>query len=72
MGWSGAYRATAASEITALGYGCTIMYGIDRSGGRVRMTVLGEQGPPTDEGICGQRDLIAQTAIYESAPFIKR
>jgi hypothetical protein len=68
VGWSGAYRATAPGELAALGYGCTITYGIHRSEGQVGITVLDEQGPPMP-ATCGHRDLVAQTAIYQSAPF---
>ncbi len=68
VGWSGAYRATAPGELAALGYGCTITYGIHQSQGRVEMRVLDERGPSLP-ATCGHRDLVAQTAIYESAPF---
>ena len=67
-GWTGAYRATGPGEITAYGYGCTISYSVVRSLDSVRIGVLNEQGP-TYKGICGPRDLAAQTAIYETATF---
>jgi hypothetical protein len=72
VGWSGAYHATGPGEIAALGYGCTITYRVHRSDGQVDVTVLDDQGPASPPGICGHRDLVAQTAIYESAPFVRR
>lgn len=68
VGWSGAYRASGPHQITVFGYGCTITYDISRRVGRVVIRVLDEQGSPY-KGICGHRDLIAQTVIYDTASF---
>jgi hypothetical protein len=71
IGWSGSYRATAPGEITAFGYGCTIRYGIERIASRVSIHVLSDEGP-TYKGLCGPRDLVAQTVIFGSASFTRQ
>jgi hypothetical protein len=71
IAWAGAYRATGSHEITVFGYGCSIKYDISRSAGKVAIRVLNEQGPSYD-GMCGQRDLAAQIAIYHTAAFLRR
>jgi hypothetical protein len=72
LGWSGAYHAKGADQMTVLGYGCTVTYGIHHlAGGAIGIRVLSDQGP-SNEGLCGPQDLVAQTAIYETAGFRPR
>ena len=71
ISWVGAYLPTGPHEITALGYGCTMKYDISRYADHVVIQVLSEQGP-SNPGLCGQRDLVAQTVIYDTAGFSRR
>ena len=71
ISWVGAYRATGSHEITAFGYGCAIRYGISHRAGQVVIQVVNEQGP-SYQGMCGRRDLVAQTVIYDTAGFSRR
>jgi hypothetical protein len=69
VGWAGAYRATGPHQMTVFGYGCAIAYDISRRAGQVVIRVLNQQGP-SYKGICGHRDLVAQTVIYDTAAFL--
>ena len=67
-GWSGTYEVTRSDRVIATGYGCTITYRYDVSGETLTLEVLSETG---DSPECGAGDLVAQTAIFESAPFVR-
>ena len=71
VAWSGAYRATGPHEVAMFGYGCTITYDITPRAGQIVIRVLDEQGP-SYKGICGQRDLVAQTVVYDTEGFYRQ
>ena len=66
-GWSGNYTVLGDERIRATGYGCTITYSYTFDGSALTLDVLREQGTAPD---CGPGDLVAQTAIFDSAPFV--
>jgi hypothetical protein len=65
-GWSGNYRALGGERIRATAYGCTITYGYTFEGRELTLHVLSERGSAPD---CGHGDTVAQTAIFDPAPF---
>jgi hypothetical protein len=67
-GWSGSFRVVARGRIEARGYGCTISYAFSLAGRTLSLDVLDETGTGPE---CGPGDLVAQTAIFESAPFVR-
>jgi TRAP-type transport system periplasmic protein len=70
LGWTGTYSLdgstvhAADAEATA----CRIDYALAWTGNQISITVLRDVGDRPD---CGHEDLLAQRAIYESAPFIR-
>jgi hypothetical protein len=67
-GWSGTFQIVGSDRVVAEGYGCTITYRFDVADGTLMLDVLEETGEAPE---CGQGDLVAQTAIFESAPFVR-
>jgi hypothetical protein len=68
-GWSGSYRITAPDTVVARGYGCTITYRFALSGSSLTLDVVSETGTSPE---CGQGDRVAQTAIFDTAPFVRQ
>jgi len=66
-GWSGSYRVIGPHIVQASDSGCTISYRFSLSDRTLRLHLLRESGDSPD---CGHGDLIPQTAIFDSAPFV--
>ncbi len=66
-GWSGSFTVTGPHTVQAKGYGCTITYSFSVSGRTLYLHVIGETGSSAE---CGPGDLVAQTAIFDPAPFV--
>jgi len=66
--WRGTFRVTGPDTLQAYGYGCTITYRSSIPGRTLILDVIGETGEAAE---CGPGDLVAQTAIFDSAPFIR-
>lgn len=66
-GWSGNYRVLDGNRIRATAYGCTLTYRYVFDGRQLSLSVIGERGTSPD---CGHGDTVAQTAIFNSAPFV--
>ena len=64
MGWL--VRAVGPHRVVATDNVCTITYRFSLSGDVLELHVLRETGPPSECGL----DVVPQTAIYETAPFI--
>ena len=54
-------------RIRATAYGCTIIYSYTFDGSELTLRVLKERGGAPD---CGHGDTVAQTAIFDPAPFV--
>jgi hypothetical protein len=65
-GWGGSFAQVGADRIVATDNVCTITYRFSLAGDVLELEVLRETGPPSE---CGS-DLVPQTAIYETAPFV--
>jgi hypothetical protein len=68
VGWSGTYRISGPGEIEAGDTDCTNTYRFTLSEDTLALRILSDEGPPP---MCGPRDMIAQTAIFDVAPFIR-
>jgi len=67
-GWSGTFRVVGSGRVQARGYGCTITYRFSISRRSLTLHLLRESGTNKE---CGRGDTIAQTAIFDSAPFVR-
>jgi hypothetical protein len=65
-GWGGKFVVLGPHRVQATDNTCTITYGYDLSGDSLAISLIRETGPPSE---C-EKDVIPQTAIYESAPFV--
>jgi hypothetical protein len=66
-GWSGSFEVVNDHRIRATGYGCAITYRYGLQGDTLTLNVLRETGSSPE---CGHGDLVAQTAIFDVAPFV--
>lgn len=66
-GWSGNYEVLDSQRIRATGYGCTLTYRYAFDGAELTLHLLSERGAAAE---CGTGDRIAQTAIFDPAPFV--
>lgn len=66
-GWGGRFVVLGPHRIQATDNVCTITYGYMVSGNSLVISVIRETGPPSE---C-KMDMVPQTAIYESAPFVR-
>jgi hypothetical protein len=67
-GWGGDFVVTGPRTLRASDNVCAITYRFTVSGGVLRLRVIRDVGPRTE---CGTADLVAQTAIYDAAPFLR-
>jgi hypothetical protein len=67
-GWTGTFEVLNGHRIAATGYGCTITYQYELVGDTLSLQVLNETGPSRE---CGRGDIVAQTAIFNPAPFVR-
>ena len=65
-GWGGSFEQVGPHRIVATDNVCTITYGFSLTGKVLSLEVLRETGPPSE---CSM-DVVPQTAIYETAPFV--
>jgi hypothetical protein len=65
-GWGGKFVVLGPHRVRATDNVCTITYGYELSGNSLSIRVIREAGPPSE---CTM-DVVPQTAIYESAPFV--
>lgn len=65
-GWGGKFVVLGPHRVQATDNVCTITYGYVLSGDSLTIGVIRETGPPSE---C-KMDVVPQTAIYESAPFV--
>jgi hypothetical protein len=65
-GWGGSFEQVGPDRIVATDNVCTVTYRFSLSGDILWLQVLRETGPPSD---CAM-DIVPQTAIYETAPFM--
>jgi hypothetical protein len=65
-GWGGSFEQVGPDRIVATDNVCTITYRFSLSGDVLSLEVLRETGPRSECGL----DIVPQTAIYETAPFI--
>jgi len=67
-GWSGSFVTTGRHRIEATGYGCTITYHYRLEAQTLSLHVVKEVGTAPD---CGPGDIVAQSAIFDPAPFVR-
>jgi|KBSSwiStaDraftv2_1062776.scaffolds.fasta_scaffold369273_2 hypothetical protein len=65
-GWGGSFEQAGSHRVVATDNVCTITYRFSISGEILSLELLHETGPPSECAL----DVVPQTAIYETAPFV--